>query len=144
MTDEVRAIYVQSGPSGILGGQGLVLGFLIVVQSEATRSAAMALFGLAWMATFSYWCLWLLSYRLELTDKTLRWRTPLRRGEIPLGYRPARIREAKVYPWRGLPDLMLIDIGRARVRVFAGPGFAEFAETVQSGIQGPRGGHPHD
>jgi hypothetical protein len=67
----------------VFGTVGVVL---VVVQATSTSGPGWS-FVLPWLAVVgwnAYWFLWRFAYRLELTETTLSWRTPLTGGEVPL------------------------------------------------------------
>lgn len=56
-----------------------------------------------------FWTLWRLSFRLETTKTTLRWRSILRRGEVSLS-NLRRISASPVTPWRGPRELIVFRV----------------------------------
>jgi hypothetical protein len=85
-----------------------------------------------WTATVgwvSYW--WLrLCYRVDLDERTVRWRTPLRSGRMPLE-RLRAVRPHRFFVFfLGVSVLEFEDGPRVPVRVERG--FAEFAEHIRA------------
>jgi hypothetical protein len=65
----------------------VVAGVSIVFQSFAGRPGPPAGFMAVWFAALGwnvYWWLFRVAYRVDLVDRTLYWRAPLRSGSIPV------------------------------------------------------------
>jgi hypothetical protein len=110
------------------------LAVTVAVREVLGRSGPPAWFTAIWICGAcwtAYWLLLRLSYRLELTEDSLKWRTPIRSGSVPL-YELVSIR----------PQTWGSNVLRFKLR--AGPpllimtrkGSAPFADAVQRAAPG--------
>jgi hypothetical protein len=78
--------------------------------------------GLLWVG---YWWLWRVAVRLELTDRTLEWRTEIRSGSIPIADIQA------VRPSRMGPNLAVFDVSDGQpLMAITAKGFQAFLDDL--------------
>jgi hypothetical protein len=111
----------------VMGTVG-VLAVVGVVMPAA--GAAPAWFAVLWVAALcwnGYWFLLRIVHQLEVAAGVLRWRAPLRAGQIPIGEVVA------IQPSRVAMMGHVVTTRRGTIWVtFATPGFAEFAAALQA------------
>lgn len=97
------AAVVAAGLAMLVGAAILILRWAgLSMTPGTTYGGAGALVVGTWTG---YWVFWRLCVRLEATQTTLRWRSLLRRDEVPLD-RLRRISPSPVTPWLGHNELI--------------------------------------
>jgi hypothetical protein len=105
----------------------LVIAIPLLLATAGHRNGPPVLFATAWIAIaihHAYWFLFRIAYELEFDGQELRWRAPLRSGNINLGdidrFRPFRF---------GSSVEVIESTSGAKVLVMVRPGLSDFAET---------------
>lgn len=103
---------------------------LVVVEATGVRSAPPLWFAALWLAALgwnTYWFLFRVCDRFEITDVDLRWHAPLRTGEVAL----ADLTELR--PMRLTPQVLVICSRDGRkMLVLRQKGLGSFATALQS------------
>jgi hypothetical protein len=103
---------------------------VVVLVAAVVASSGPSLFALVWVLGViwnGYWFLFRIAYRLDLTESSLAWRTPLRSGTIALidlvEMRPSRF---------GSSAEVLRSSDGSKVLVMVRKGFVDFMAEVQA------------
>jgi hypothetical protein len=107
-----------------------VVGVVVVVAGVVASSGPPLFFALVWVLVViwnGYWFLFRIAYRLDLTESSLAWRTPLRSGTIALidlvEMRPSRFGSSA--------EVLRLSDG-SKVLVMVRKGFVDFMAEVQA------------